>query len=432
MAVVTPTGAGTIAATCPSAPDVTLWALSTSNENYATSYDPSRPDDVATSRPRTRAVRLRSSRERDVATPFALRRVLVAPVQMRQPGIGTLNNRDSTSHIRRSGSLAVLVLCVGGMNPRNRLAVVLPDGQCQDCCGRRHLLRRRPFVPHGRHRAGAVENHALGGAEEAKARSPKTLLDGDQDTELGYQGRQGVTMDLVIPGRRDFEPPRISVLGGFQVRVGDRAMKFPFQAQRVIAYLAITGVTETRDRLAGRLWPFGTQNRADANLRSALWRINSTTESLVESTRSQIALRPDVVVDCRVAGAQARSLVAGDGMPCPCDANAWEHELLPGWDEDWLLIERERLRQLRIHALEALSRLCLEQGRFLDAIDVALAAVSLEPLRESAQMVLVEAHLAEGNPSEAHRQFTSYRELLHAELGISPSSRLRDLLTGSP
>jgi hypothetical protein len=39
-------------------------------------------------------------------------------------------------------------------------------------------------------------------------------------------------------------------------------------------------------------------------------------------------------------------------------------------------------------------------------------------------------HLAEGNQSEAVREFTRYQTLLHAELGLEPTLRLCRLLEG--
>jgi DNA-binding SARP family transcriptional activator len=54
--------------------------------------------------------------------------------------------------------------------------------------------------------------------------------------------------------------------------------------------------------------------------------------------------------------------------------------------------------------------------------------VRAEPLRESAQAALIRAFLSEGNPSEAVRQFESYRRLLATELGLRPSARIRSLL----
>jgi DNA-binding SARP family transcriptional activator len=58
--------------------------------------------------------------------------------------------------------------------------------------------------------------------------------------------------------------------------------------------------------------------------------------------------------------------------------------------------------------------------------------VAAEPLRESAHRALIGAHLAEGNPGEALRQYQLFRGLLGRELGIEPSPRIRALLAGLP
>ena len=55
-----------------------------------------------------------------------------------------------------------------------------------------------------------------------------------------------------------------------------------------------------------------------------------------------------------------------------------------------------------------------------------MLAITAEPLRESAQRALIEAHVAEGNLAEARRGYVLYRDLLRRELGVDPSS---DLLT---
>jgi DNA-binding SARP family transcriptional activator len=107
-------------------------------------------------------------------------------------------------------------------------------------------------------------------------------------------------------------------------------------------------------------------------------------------------------------------------------------DLLPGWYDDWVLIEAEDWRQLRLHALEALAARLTAAGRWGEAAHAASAAVRAEPLRESAHAALIQVHLAEGNQSEAVREFTRYRALLHAELGLEPTPRLRRLLHGLP
>ncbi|XUL93960.1 AfsR/SARP family transcriptional regulator [Streptomyces galilaeus] len=103
-------------------------------------------------------------------------------------------------------------------------------------------------------------------------------------------------------------------------------------------------------------------------------------------------------------------------------------ELLPGWDEDWVLFERERLRQLRLHALDAVAHQLLGQGMHALALEAALESVRAEPLRESAHRAVVAVHLAEYNVLEAARHYRAFRALLRDELGIEPSPALTSML----
>jgi DNA-binding SARP family transcriptional activator len=72
-----------------------------------------------------------------------------------------------------------------------------------------------------------------------------------------------------------------------------------------------------------------------------------------------------------------------------------------------VLVERERFRQLRLHALEALCRRLTGDGLHAEAVDAGIAAIAAEPLRESAHRALMSAHVAEGNRGEAMRQTSS-------------------------
>ncbi len=224
--------------------------------------------------------------------------------------------------------------------------------------------------------------------------------------------------------------PTLRVLGGFGLRVGLRTVPLNASGKRVLACLAIGGPALRRETLAGRVWEWSSQSRAHANLRNALWRIRRADRRLVETDHEQVRLGDDVVVDLHASVAQARRLLDHDER---CELAATpvgllEIDILPDWDDDWVLLERERHRQLRIHALEALSTRLIDAGRFAEAIDTAYAAIAAEPLRESAHDVLIRAHLAEGNRVEAARQLSAYRRLLHDELGLPPSSRLEALV----
>jgi len=233
---------------------------------------------------------------------------------------------------------------------------------------------------------------------------------------------------------------RLSLLRGFELRVGQRSVPLIWSAQRVVAFLALKDKPLGRSYVAGVLWPETTATRANANLRSSLWRAQRSCRQLITASAQHLALAPRVAVDVRSALVQAQLLLVGAvgavgaattpeylGAGIRSDLAA---ELLPDWYDDWVLVEQERYRHLRLHALEAMCDRLTAAGRYGEAIDAGLAAVSAEPLRESAHRALIKAHLAEANHWEAVRQYEMYRRLLFDELGLEPSPALRALVPG--
>jgi DNA-binding SARP family transcriptional activator len=95
-------------------------------------------------------------------------------------------------------------------------------------------------------------------------------------------------------------------------------------------------------------------------------------------------------------------------------------ELLPGWSDAWVVVERERLRNRRLHALEKLSALLSRDGNHAAAIDAALAALAADPLRETAHRALIQALLGEGNRAEAERHWRVYRRLIREHYQLEP------------
>lgn len=226
-------------------------------------------------------------------------------------------------------------------------------------------------------------------------------------------------------------PPSIRLLGAFAVRVNNRSVVLPSNGQRVLGFLAVTGLEQRRDAVATHLWPAAAPERAMSNLRTALWRVRRAHPAIVRACRDSVRLDDAVEVDYDQMSTQARQLIADDvrhDVVTALEPDRLEADLLPGWDEEWLLIERERYRQLRIHALETLSGLLTARGLFARAIDVACAAIRVEPLHETAHAALISAHMAEGNRTEAIRHFHTYTRQLAAETGLSPSTHLAGLI----
>lgn len=93
-----------------------------------------------------------------------------------------------------------------------------------------------------------------------------------------------------------------------------------------------------------------------------------------------------------------------------------------------MVYERERLNQLRLHAMERAARIWVRRRELDIALRLALEAVRTEPLRETANAVLMSVYLAEGNVCDAIHQFEHFDGLLRRELGVAPSPRLTALL----
>jgi DNA-binding SARP family transcriptional activator len=222
----------------------------------------------------------------------------------------------------------------------------------------------------------------------------------------------------------------VSLFDGFELRCRGKQVELPMAAQRLVALVAVHDRSLLRAYVAGMLWPDKTDARSLANLRSVLWRLRQPEEGLIVSCGSHIKLAESVAVDVRRLVDLNNDLMAGAETAPNRETNALltAGEFLPGWYEDWVLMERERLRQLRQHAMEAMCARLTETGRYGEAVDVGLAAVGGDPLRESARSVLIAAHFAEGNAAEAIRQYESYRAVLWNALQVKPSAKLRSFV----
>jgi DNA-binding SARP family transcriptional activator len=227
----------------------------------------------------------------------------------------------------------------------------------------------------------------------------------------------------------------ITILGKFSLCCGNSILRVPKASQRLLACLALRGRVVERAAVAGTLWPDTPESHAYSNLRSALSRLQSTARKALEISKLELGLAESVAVDIRHAQLLARRLLDPTLVPEQSDlgmagATVLSTDLLPDWYDDWVLLEAENWRQLRLHALEALAGRLIVAGRWGEAAYAAGAAVRTEPLRESARATLIQLHLAEGNQAEAVQEFRRYRTLLNAELGLEPTPRLYHLMQG--
>jgi DNA-binding SARP family transcriptional activator len=224
--------------------------------------------------------------------------------------------------------------------------------------------------------------------------------------------------------------PQVRLLNAFDLTSNGQSVALPMSAQRVLAFVALHDRPVQRPYVAGSLWLETPEERAHANLRSALWRLHNCGVRLVDATSAQLSLARHVRVDLRESETLARETLDATNGGHDVPTAAFSGDVLPDWYDDWVILERERYRQLRLRALDALcDRLTLE-GRLGAALEAGLAAVASEPLRESAHRAVIRVHLAEGNVGEAIRQYRLCRRLLHDQLGIEPSERIAELMGG--
>jgi DNA-binding SARP family transcriptional activator len=229
---------------------------------------------------------------------------------------------------------------------------------------------------------------------------------------------------------------QVGVLRGFRISRGGVVVRLPLASQRLVAFLALHERPLQRIHVAGSLWLDSSEEHASASLRTTIWRLGRHQADLIETSGSEVALAPSVDVDLRHVRNQARCALRQDRLESlsvdDVEGLCVAGDLLPDWYDDWVLMERERFRQLRLHALDSLCEALTAAGRYAAAIEAGHASVAAEPLRESGHRLLVAAYLAEGNPSEAIRQYRVFRNLLRSELGLEPSAHMEALVESLP
>src|SRR5438046_769588 len=162
----------------------------------------------------------------------------------------------------------------------------------------------------------------------------------------------------------------IQLLGGFRLYVADIPVStrdHP-RIQALLAYLALhRDRPQPRQHLAFLLWPDSTEAQARSNLRSLLHRLRQAlpdADRFLHTDAQSVQWRADApwtldVADFEHALIQAdQAANAGDQlhlrMALTKAVDRYAGDLLLGWYEDWVLLERERVRQLFLTALERL------------------------------------------------------------------------------
>lgn len=219
----------------------------------------------------------------------------------------------------------------------------------------------------------------------------------------------------------DSDSFEVTVLGGFAAHRGASRLGLKPSAQRLVALLAVEGERSRLDA-AALLWTDLSQDRAMGNLRTVLWRLRRDSPGLIGEEGDTLRLAADHV-DLRSVRAWADAVLFREDHIQPVPDHTGR-DLLPGWGDEWLMEPREELHLLQLHALEAAAQRLMNMGRLGEACSRALAAVRMDPLRESAARLVIEIHIREGNRVDAIRRFRRFETHLRDEVNSEPSPAL--------
>lgn len=227
---------------------------------------------------------------------------------------------------------------------------------------------------------------------------------------------------------------QIKLLGGFQARAaGGSAIDIASRKTRaLLAYLALPpGRPHTRDALVALLWSDRDDKQAHASLRQALVELGRALEGVAPTplvkNRDTLSVDPESVAVDAVAFEQLAGGSAVDDLERA--AVLYAGDLLEGIGvrdpsfEEWLLIERQRLRNCAISVLKRL----LELRTGSDGIADAERLVALDPLQEEGYRALMRLHTQAGEIGLALRYYERCRDILRQELNVAPSAETEAL-----
>ena len=224
----------------------------------------------------------------------------------------------------------------------------------------------------------------------------------------------------------------VRLLGTFEVKHGKKSIKIASRAaQSLFAYLILNGGTaHRREKLAGLLWPDSLEETARDNLRHALWRVRKALESgsstrFLHADDLTISFKPSTEYWLDAAeleklneNASANELISV--------LSEYGGELLPGFYDEWVVLQREHLSSVFEHHMARLLSLLQDESRWLDVLEWGERWIKLGQKPEPAYRALMCAHAAKGDMSKLAATYERCVKSLR-EFRIEPSEQTRAL-----
>lgn len=232
---------------------------------------------------------------------------------------------------------------------------------------------------------------------------------------------------------------QIQLLGDFSLCYGDmplRSVNSP-RLQSLLTFLLLhRNAPQSRQQIAFQFWADTTEAQARANLRFFLHRLRRElpdADHFLETNDSTILWRADAPFTLDVASfedalAKAEHLT-GDARRLLLEqaADLYRGDLLPDCYDEWIVPERERLKQLYLDALAQMVRESENQHAYRDAIAYAQRLLRHDPLQEETYQQLMRLHAQNGDRVSALRAFHMCAAVLERELSVEPGPATRAL-----
>ncbi|RLT33952.1 MAG: hypothetical protein DWI57_17185 [Chloroflexi bacterium] len=226
------------------------------------------------------------------------------------------------------------------------------------------------------------------------------------------------------------------LLGGFLLQLNQTPVPGLDQPryQRLLAYLFLHHPTPfSRQRLAFLFWPDSSERQSRTNLRNLIHRLHQNWPEMarwIDASGAEIEWRADGEIEVDVAQFMA-ALAAAKATANPSAkeshlrqaTDCYSGDLLPDIYDDWVLGERERLRNLYVQVLEQISQLLEDDQRYAEAIAFSQRLLRHEPLQESAYRHLMRLYALAGNRAAALRVYHTCVTTFERELSVEPSTQ---------
>ncbi|HEU5012022.1 MAG TPA: BTAD domain-containing putative transcriptional regulator [Roseiflexaceae bacterium] len=210
------------------------------------------------------------------------------------------------------------------------------------------------------------------------------------------------------------------------------------KAAALVYYLAATAQPHARESLAGLLWPDADEQHASKNLRDVLSNLRKLlgTHLLITRQSAGMTSHADVEIDVRnfEAHLQAARQASNAADLLRAAVALYHGDFLEGFSladapafEEWVLVERERLRRMVIDALSQLAADATEHGDYQNGITYASRLLTMDPLHEASHRQLMLLLALSGQRAAALAQYETYRRLLDDELGLDPDEETEAL-----